>query len=101
MAKRIPGLGVGQREQGMTQLVETLEALGLTGEITNGGRWACLAGEHCPVYVVETAWGGGYFTWCGLPCESVVEFYPRPDTAIRAGLARARVPTSVGIVTPG
>jgi len=73
----------------MTYLVETLEALGLTGEITNGGRWACLPGERCPVYVVETAWGGGYFTWCGVPCGSVVEFHRHPAAAIRAGLARA------------
>ena len=78
----------------MTQLVDTLEALGLTGEITNEGSWACLTGERCPVYVVETPWGGGYFTWCGMPCGSVVEFYRHPAAAIRAGLARARAHTN-------
>jgi hypothetical protein len=78
----------------MTQLVDALRRLGVTGEITNEGRWACFAGEHCPVYVVETSWGGGYFTWCGMPCAGLVEFYRYPDTAIRAGLARARARSS-------
>ena len=78
----------------MTQLVEALQALGVTGEITNEGHWACLPGERCPVYVVEASRGGGYFTWCGKPCESVVEFYRHPAAAIRAGLARASGPVS-------
>jgi hypothetical protein len=73
----------------MTQLVDTLEALGLSGEITNAGRWVRLTGEHCPVYVVEALWGG-YFTWCGPPCEGMVAFFRNPTVAIREGLAHAR-----------
>jgi hypothetical protein len=74
----------------MTQLVDTLGALGLSGEITNEGRWVRLPGERCPVYVVEAPWGGGYFTWCGPPCEGIVAFYRDPNVAIREGLAHAR-----------
>ena len=76
----------------MTQLVDTLEALGLSGEVTNAGRWVRLQGERCPVFVVETSYGGGYFTWCGAPCEPVVAFYHDPAMAIRSGLARAKSP---------
>lgn len=82
----------------MTELVDTLAALGLTGEITNGGHWACLSGERCAVYVVEAAWGGGYFTWCGMPHSGVVEFYRDPGAAIRAGLARASLTRSGEVV---
>lgn len=90
----MPASNAGVRELGMTQLIDTLAALGLSGEISNQGRWVRLSGERCPVYVVETSWGGGYFTWCGLPCGNVVEFHRHPDAAIWAGLARAKMRTS-------
>ena len=73
----------------MTRLLEALEALGLEGEVIHSGRWLKLPGERCPVYVVEAAWGAGYYTWCGAPEERSVEFYPDPTEAIRAGLRRA------------
>lgn len=76
----------------MTQLVDALVMLGLTGEITHAGRWARLDGECCPVYVVEASWDRGYFTWCGTPEGRVVEFYRDPTEAIRAGLGRAARP---------
>jgi hypothetical protein len=80
----------------MTLLVDALETLGLTGEITHTGHWVCLPGERCPVYVVEVSRDGGYFSWCGAPDASVVEFYRDPVAAIRAGLGRAarRAPSS-------
>ena len=73
----------------MTRLVDALAILDLTGEITHAGRWVCLPGERCPVYVVEVSQGGGFFSWCGAPDAAVVEVYRDPVAAIRAGLGRA------------
>jgi hypothetical protein len=73
----------------MTPLVEALDALGLNGEIELAGRWVRLAGERCAVYIVEAAWGTGYYTWCDDERERAVQLYRDPATAIRAGLARA------------
>ena len=73
----------------MTRLVDALEILGLTGEITHAGHWVCLPGERCPVYVVEVVREGGFFSWCGAPDAAVVEAYRGPIAAIRAGLGRA------------
>ncbi len=75
--------------EAMTRLVDALHALGLDGEVTLSGRWVKLDGEHCPVYVVEAAWGAGYFTWCDDPQARTVEFYRDPVEAIQAGLRRA------------
>lgn len=41
------------------------------------------------VYVAESAWGTGYYTWCEDPEERAVEFYLDPTEAIQAGLDRA------------
>ena len=73
----------------MTRLVEALNALGLQGEIALSGRWIRLNGERCPVYVIEEAWGVGYYTWCDDPQARTVEFYRDAATAIQAGLRRA------------
>ena len=51
----------------MTRLVEALLSSGIDGEIALGGRWVKLQGVRCAVYVVEAAWGAGYYTWCGDP----------------------------------
>jgi hypothetical protein len=84
------------RGEAMTRLVDALTMLGLTGEITNAGRWARLDGERGPVYVVEASWDRGYFTWCDIPEGRVVEFYRDPAEAIRAGLGRAARPAPGG-----
>jgi hypothetical protein len=76
----------------MTRLVDALRALQLAGEVAHGGRWVELRGECHPVYVVEVAWGGGYFTWGDDPEACVAQFYRDPTEAIRAGLTRAAAP---------
>lgn len=70
-------------------LANALRELGLDAEVTLGGRWAKVRGERCPVYVVESALGDGYFSWCDDPRERAVEFYRSPAEAIKAGLRRA------------
>ena len=72
----------------MTRLEAALQALGLTGEVTHGGRWITVQGERCRVYVVESL-GRGYFTWCDDPLTRAVEAYPDAVEAIHAGLRRA------------
>ncbi len=74
----------------MTRLEEALQALGLEGEIALSGRWVRVQGEQCMVYVVEAAWGGGFYTWCDGPQERAAELYLDPAEALRAGLRRAR-----------
>lgn len=76
----------------MTRLVEALQALGLYGEIDLAGRWVKLQGEQCAVYVVEAAWGDGYFTWCEDDKARVVQSYLDPRKAIHVGLRRAARP---------
>ncbi|MDP9374475.1 MAG: hypothetical protein M3Q65_18900 [Chloroflexota bacterium] len=76
----------------MTRLVEALRTQELAADISLGGRWAELRGERGTVYVVETALGDGYFTWCDDPAARAVEFYRDPVEAIRAGLRRAAAP---------
>ena len=81
----------------MTRLVEALRLLSLPGEADLGGRWVKLQGERGAVYVVEAAWGHGYYTWCDVPEERAVERYRDPVEAIQAGLRRARhCPSSAG-----
>ncbi len=72
----------------MTRLLESLEALGLSGQVDTSGRLMSVRGERCLVYVFE-ATPGGYYTWCDAPGESTVEFYPDLVEAIRAGLRRS------------
>jgi hypothetical protein len=73
----------------MTRLVQAVRELGIDGEIALAGRWVKLQGERCPVYVVEAARSGNYYTWCDNPQERAVEHYRDPREAIRAGLRRA------------
>ncbi len=73
----------------MTRLVEALRSLGLDGEIALSGRWVKLQGERSVVYVVEAAWGAGYYTWCDDREERAVQFYADPAEAVQAGLRRA------------
>lgn len=73
----------------MTRLVEVLQHMNLQADIDLAGRWARLQGQHCVVYVVELAWGAGYYTWCDHPCARTVESYSDPLVAIQAGLRRA------------
>ena len=73
----------------MTRLVEALLSSGIDGEIALGGRWVKLQGVRCAVYVVEAAWGAGYYTWCDDPEERTVQFYADPAGAVEAGLRRA------------
>ena len=83
-------LKLDSRKKGaMTRLVETLRALGLQGKVELSGRWVTLAGERCPVYVVEDRWGTGYYSWCGDEQARTVEFFRDPATAIEMGLRRA------------
>ncbi|CAA9398448.1 MAG: hypothetical protein AVDCRST_MAG01-01-893 [uncultured Rubrobacteraceae bacterium] len=74
---------------GIAGLAEAVAALGLEGEVSLSGRWLKLQGARFPVYVVESAWGAGYYTWCDGPGQRAVEFYPEPLEAIRTGLRRA------------
>ena len=73
----------------MINLVDALHELGLEGEQSLEGRMVKLHGERCAVYVVEAAWGMGYYTWCDDPEAREVKFYREPVAAIRAGLERA------------
>lgn len=73
----------------MTQLSDALLSLGLEGEQSLEGRWIKLRGSHCAVYVVEAAWGMGFYTWCDHPGGRAVEHYRDPVAAIQAGLERA------------
>ncbi len=76
----------------MTRLVDVLHELGLEGEQSLGGRWVKLQGEWCTVYVAESPWGTGYYTWCDSRQARAVEFYRDPVEAIQAGLRRAAYP---------
>lgn len=84
----------------MTRLVETLEILGLTGELSLAGQWVKLQGERCPGYVVEARWDHGFYTWCDEPCddptERTVETFLDPREAILTGLRRAAHREHVG-----
>ena len=81
----------------MTRLTDTLESLGLEGEVALAGRWVTIQGERTLVYVVEVARGSGYYTWCADPRARSVEFYHDPVEAIQAGLRRAaQLNTAVG-----
>ncbi len=73
----------------MTHLVDTLQRLGLEPEASLDGRWVKFRGARCAVYIVEGAWGAGYYTWCDAPHARAVEFYRDADTAIHAGLRRS------------
>jgi hypothetical protein len=85
MRKQTPSTGTAA----MTHLVDTLERLGLAPEESLDGRWIKFRGARCAVYIVEAAWGLGYYTWCDAPHERTVEFYRDAHTAIEAGLRRA------------
>lgn len=76
----------------MTRLEDALQALNLEGEIALSGRWVKVQGECCMVYVVEAAWGGGFYTWCDDPQERAAELYLDPVEALHAGLRRAQRP---------
>jgi hypothetical protein len=79
----------------MTRLVEALRMLELEGEVSLAGRWLKLQGERATVYVAETSWGSGFYTWCDDPCERSVELYSDPVEAIQAGLRRAARPKGI------
>lgn len=53
------------------------------------GRWVKLRGKKYDIYVVELAWGAGYYTWCDHPRGRTVESYQDAVAAIEAGLRRA------------
>ncbi len=80
----------------MTRLEEALQTLSLEGEVALSGRWVKIQGERCMVYVVEAAWGSGFYTWCDDPRERAAELYLDPVEALRAGLRRARLPQTGG-----
>jgi hypothetical protein len=84
----------------MTRLVETLQALGLHGEVELGGRWVRLPGERATVYVIEAAWSDSFYTWCDLPGEQTIERYGSALEAIAAGLRRARRPPGASADPP-
>ncbi len=73
----------------MTHLIDTLQQLGLEPEETLDGRWVKFCGARCAVYIVEGAWGAGYYTWCDHPDARSVEFYCDAHAAVEAGLRRA------------
>lgn len=76
--------------EGDAGLAGALAALGLRGELNLSGRWLKLRGDRFPVYVVEVSGeGAGFYTWCGDPGESSVEFHRDPVEAIRSGMRRA------------
>ena len=80
----------------MTRLEDALQALNLKGEVALSGRWVKVQGERCMIYVVEAAWGGGFYTWCDDPQERAAEMYLDPVEALRAGMRRAQQPRSDG-----
>jgi hypothetical protein len=85
----------------MTRLVDALQALHLTGDIDLAGHWVKLPGPRCAVYVLELAWGAGYYTWCDHPRARTVEVYQDPVAAIQAGLRRAAQPELDGLSEVG
>ncbi len=80
----------------MTRLEEALQTLRSEGEVALSGRWVKVQGERCTVYVVEAAWGSGFYTWCDDPQERAAELYLDPVEALRAGLRRAKLPQPSG-----
>jgi hypothetical protein len=68
-----------------TSLVQAMEALGLSGEVSQSGRWVRLASKQGLYYVVEAAWGGGYFAFHEPPTAVEQEIYLDPVEAIQAG----------------
>jgi hypothetical protein len=72
-------------------LAGALAALGIGAEVDLDGRWARFAGERGAVYVIASAWGDSFYTWCDIPGERAVERYSDPVRAIRAGLRRAAI----------
>jgi hypothetical protein len=73
----------------MTRLVDALQALDLGGEIELAGHLVKVPGPRCAVYVLELAWGAGYYTWCDHPQARTIQVYQDPVAAIEAGLRRA------------
>jgi len=69
----------------MTRLVEVMQDMGLDGETSRTGRWIRLHREQDSVYVVEAAWGGGYYIFSDASAEQP-EIHCDPATAIEAGL---------------
>src|SRR2546428_8690203 len=64
---------VGKGMEGaMTRLVDTVQQMGLDGEISLLGRWVRLQAAQCLVYVIEVAGGCGYYTWCDAPGERTI-----------------------------
>ena len=70
----------------MTRLVEVMQDMGLKGETSSSGRWIRLSGKQGPIYVVEAAWHGGYYTFSDAEAEQKPEIYLDPAAAIEAGL---------------
>jgi hypothetical protein len=53
----------------MGRLMEAMQSLGLQGEAGRSGRWIRFQRGHCAVYVVEAAWGEGYYAFCDALTE--------------------------------
>lgn len=77
----------------MTQLVDVMSAMGLHGEVGRSGRWIRFPGERGTAYVVEAAWGSGYYTFFDAPAGSsaddpaargAIQIYLDPISAIEA-----------------
>ena len=78
----------------MTRLSDALHMLGLAAEVELEGRWVKIDGDQGAVFVIEAAWGNGFYVWCAIPEERGVERYTSAIEAIQAGLRRAsRSPT--------
>ncbi len=73
----------------VTLLLEALQTLGRDDEVALAGRWLEIPGVRCAVFVVEARLGGGFYAWCGAPCDRTVQFHHDPIRAIELGLRRA------------
>jgi hypothetical protein len=74
----------------MTRLVDVMQAMGLTGEVSRTGRWVRFPSEEGSAYVVEAAWGGGYYTFSDTPTKNAAELYLDPVSAIEACLPKVK-----------
>ena len=83
----------------MSRLIESLNTLGISSQLTMAGRWATFEGERSLVHVLVAPWSAGFFGWCDAPDERGVRRYADPVTAIHDGLRRATKHT--GASAPG
>lgn len=77
-----------------TPLTEIAHQLGLRSETSIWGRWLRFPTDRGTVYVVQAAFGHGYYMWCEAPGRRTARLYRDPRDAIEAGLMCGTRPTT-------